>query len=139
MFRKELLSFLLATENNAELDEYYLVNFEDIHINNPDYEMGYSMLIDCCEVWIKYPHFTWEIIMIMSNIRNIISTNTFPDIFIDNKQKILDIYSDTGDRVRAIHREIHGDENFTNLEKNIADERSMFRELFENSNIEWFD
>ena len=102
------------------------------------------MLIDCCEVWIEHPQFTEEIIDIISTIRNIISTNTFPDIFVSNKQKILTIYSDTDNRVLNWHVKMYEDKDIeldlmnTSIKNGIANERRMFSELFKNSNIKWF-
>ena len=144
MFKQDLLDFLLFVENNYELDEWYLTDFKDINISNLYYETGYSMLIDCCEVWIEHPQFTEEIIDIISTIRNIISTNTFPDIFVSNKQKILTIYSDTDNRVLNWHVKMYEDKDIeldlmnTSIKNGIANERRMFSELFKNSNIKWF-
>lgn len=89
MFKEELIKFLLSTENFKELDEWYISDFDDKHVHGISYEQGYPMLIDCCEVWMQYPQNTFELINIMSSIRNMMSTNTFPEIFIENKENIL--------------------------------------------------
>jgi len=102
MFKEELIEFLLSTDNFNELDEWYISDFDDKHVHGISYEQGYPMLIDCCEVWIQYPEYTFELINILSSIRNMMSTNTFPDIFIENKQNILAIYSDKENRVRTL-------------------------------------
>lgn len=144
MFKQDLLDFLLFVENNYELDEWHLSDFKDINISNLYYETGYSMLIDCCEVWIEHPQFTEEMIIIISSIRNIISTNTFLGIFVSNKQKILTIYSDTDNRVLNWHVKMYEDKDIeldlmnTSIKNEIANERRMFSELFKNSNIKWF-
>ena len=144
MFKQDLLDFLLFVENNYELDEWYLTDFKDENVDNTNYETGYFMLVDCFEVWIDYPQFTEEIIDIISTIRNIISTNTFPDIFVSNKQKILTIYSDTDNRVLNWHVKMYEDKDIeldlmnTSIKNEIANERRMFSELFKNSNIKWF-
>ena len=144
MFKQDLLDFLLFVENNYELDEWHLTDFKDENVDNTNYETGYFMLVDCFEVWIDYPQFTEEIIDIISTIRNIISTNTFPDIFVSNKQKILTIYSDTDNRVLNWHVKMYEDKDIeldlmnTSIKNEIANERRMFSELFKNSNIKWF-
>ena len=144
MFKQDLLDFLLFVENNYELDEWHLTDFKDENVDNTNYETGYFMLVDCFEVWIDYPQFTEEIIDIISTIRNIISTNTFPDIFVSNKQKIPTIYSDTDNRVLNWHVKMYEDKDIeldlmnTSIKNEIANERRMFSELFKNSNIKWF-
>jgi|GEM_PF-5186664 len=144
MFKEELIKFLLSTENFHELDEWYMSDFDDKHVQDINYEQGYPMLIDCCEVWIQYPEYTCELIDIMGSIRNMISTNTFPDIFIENKQNILAIYFDTENRVRTIIGRVHESDNIdeklikSSIESGIKDEKLMFAELFYRSNINWF-
>ncbi|WP_443511538.1 hypothetical protein [Psychrobacter aquimaris] len=119
-------------------------DFDDKHVQDINYEQGYPMLIDCCEVWIQYPEYTCELIDIMGSIRNMISTNTFPDIFIENKQNILAIYFDTENRVRTIIGRVHEGDNIdeklikSSIESGIKDEKLMFAELFYRSNINWF-
>jgi hypothetical protein len=102
MFKEELIEFLVSTESLNELDEWYISDFDDKHVQGINYEQGYPMLEACCEVWIQYPEYTFELISTISSIRNMISTNTFPDIFIENKQNILAIYFDTENRVRTL-------------------------------------
>ncbi|WP_201549437.1 hypothetical protein [Psychrobacter sp. Pi2-1] len=144
MFKEELIKFLLSTENFHELDEWYMSDFDDKHVRDINYEQGYPMLIDCCEVWIQYPEYTCELIDIMGSIRNMISTNTFPDIFIENKQNILAIYFDTENRVRTIIGRVHEGDNIdeklikSSIESGIKDEKLIFAELFYLSNINWF-
>ena len=143
MFKEELIEFLLSTENFNELGEWYMSDFDDKHVQGINYEQGYPMLIDCCEVWIQYPEYTFELIDIMGSIRNIISTNTFPDIFIENKQNILAIYFDTENRVRTIISRVHEGDNIdeklieSSIESGIKDEKLMFSKLFYRSNINW--
>ena len=143
MFKEELIKLLLSTENFNELDEWYISDFDDKHIQGINYEQGYPMLIDCCEVWIQYPEYTFELIDIMCSIRNMISTNTFPDIFIENKQNILAIYFDTENRVRTIISRVHEGDNIDeklierSIESGIKDEKLMFSKLFYRSNINW--
>ena len=80
----------------------------------------------------------------MSNVRNIISTNTFPSIYEDNKNKILSIYSDTENRVRFLTNEMNKSSSLSldmlnkQILESVAGERLIFKELFENSNIYWF-
>ena len=143
MFKEELIEFLLSTENFNELGEWYMSDFDDKHVQGINYEQGYPMLEDCCEVWIQYPEYTRELIDIMGSIRNIISTNTFPDIFIENKQNIFAIYFDTENRVRTIISRVHEGDNIdeklieSSIESGIKDEKLMFSELFYRSNINW--
>lgn len=148
MFKKILLDFLLSAEASAatgELDEWYLSDFDDKYVNSIDYETGYAMLIDCCEVWIEYPRFTFELIYIIGSIRNIISTNTFPKVFIDNKDKILTIYKETEARVTSQICEKYSDIKIKQqllekiIKQNIQSEKDSFQELFHHSNINWFD
>ena len=79
----------------------------------------------------------------MCSIRNMISTNTFPDIFIENKQNILAIYFDTENRVRTIISRVHEGDNIdeklieSSIESGIKDEKLMFSKLFYRSNINW--
>lgn len=144
MFKQELLNFLVSIEDSKELDEDYLSYFKQTHADDISYETGHSMLVQCCEVWINYDRFTWEIISIMSNVRNIISTNTFPSIYEDNKSKILSIYSDTENRVRFLTNEMNKSSSLPldmlnkQILESVAGEKLMFKELFENSNIDWF-
>lgn len=143
MFKEELMKFLLSTESFNELDESYMSDFDFKHVQDISYEQGYPMLIDCCEVWIQYPEYTWELIDIMGSIKNMISTNTFPDIFIENKQNILAIYFDTENRVRTIISRVHESDNVdeklieSSIESGIKDEKLMFAGLFYRSNINW--
>ena len=143
MFKEELMKFLLSTESFNELDESYMSDFDFKHVQDISYEQGYPMLIDCCEVWIQYPEYTWELIDIMGSIKNMISTNTFPDIFIENKQNILAIYFDTENRVRTIISRVHESDNVdeklieSSIESGINDEKLMFAGLFYRSNINW--
>ena len=143
MFKEELIKFLLSTENFHELDEWYMSDFDDKHVQGINYEQGYPVLIDCCEVWIQYPEYTWELIDIMGSIKNMISTNTFPDIFIENKQNILAIYFDTENRVRTLISRVHESDNVdeklieSSIESGIKDEKLMFAGLFYRSNINW--
>ncbi|MGP5791206.1 hypothetical protein, partial [Psychrobacter celer] len=100
---------------------------------------------DCCEVWMQYPQNTFELINIMSSIRNMISTNTFPEIFIENKKNILTIYCDTEKRVRDQVNKVYEGEGIEPqliqkfISSGIEDEKLMFAELFYRSNIDWFD
>ena len=143
MFKKELIKFLLSTESFNELDESYMSDFNFKHVQDINYDQGYPMLIDCCEVWMQYPEYTFELINIISSIRNMISTNTFPDIFIENRQNILAIYFDTENRVRALISKVHEGDNIdeklikNSIESGIKDEKLMFAELFYLSNINW--
>lgn len=143
MFKEELMKFLLSTESFNELDESYMSDFDFKHVQGISYEQGYPMLIDCCEVWIQYPEYTWELINIMGSIKNMISTNTFPDIFIENKQNILAIYFDTENRVRTLISRVHESDNVdekiieSSIESGIKDEKLMFAGLFYRSNINW--
>ncbi|MEN8625187.1 hypothetical protein [Psychrobacter proteolyticus] len=143
MFKEELMKFLLSTESFNELDESYMSDFDFKHVQGISYEQGYPMLIDCCEVWIQYPEYTWELIDIMGSIKNMISTNTFPDIFIENKQNILAIYFDTENRVRTLISRVHESDNVdekiieSSIESGIKDEKLMFAGLFYRSNINW--
>lgn len=143
MFKEELIAFLLSTENFNELCEWYMSDFDDKHVQGINYEQGYPMLIDCCEVWIQYPEYTVELIDIMCSIRNMISTNTFPDIFIENKQNILAIYFDTENRVRTLISRAHEVDNIDEkliesfIESGVKDEKLMFSKLFYHSNINW--
>lgn len=144
MFKQELLSFLVSIEDSKELDEYYLSDFKQAHVNDISYETGHSMLVQCCEVWINYERFTWEIISIMSNVRNIISTNTFPSIYENDKNKILSIYSDIENRVRFLTNGMNKNSSLPldmfnkQILESVASERLIFKEMFENSNIDWF-
>ncbi len=143
MFKEELMKFLLSTESFNKLDESYMSDFDFKHVQGISYEQGYPMLIDCCEVWIQYPKYTWELIDIMGSIKNMISTNTFPDIFIENKQNILAIYFDTENRVRTLISRVHESDNVdeklieSSIESGIKDEKLMFAGLFYRSNINW--
>lgn len=143
MFKEELMKFLLSTESFNELDESYMSDFDFKHVQGISYEQGYPMLIDCCEVWIQYPEYTWELIDIMGSIKNMISTNTFPDIFIENKQNILAIYFDTENRVRTLISRVHESDNVdeklieSSIESGIKDEKLIFAGLFYRSNINW--
>ena len=143
MFKEELIEFLLSTENFHELGEWYLSDFDDKHVQGINYEQGYPMLEDCCGVWMQYPEYTFELIDIMRSIRNMISTNTFPDIFIENKQNILAIYFDTENRVRTLISRVHEGDNKDeklikiSIESAIKGEKLMFSELFYRSNINW--
>lgn len=143
MFKEELMKFLLSTESFNKLDESYMSDFDFKHVQGISYEQGYPMLIDCCEVWIQYPEYTWELIDIMGSIKNMISTNTFPDIFIENKQNILAIYFDTENRVRTLISRVHESDNVDEkliesaIESGIKDEKLMFSGLFYRSNINW--
>lgn len=143
MFKEELMKFLLSTESFNELDESYMSDFDFKHVQGISYEQGYPMLIDCCEVWIQYPEYTWELIDTMGSIKNMISTNTFPDIFIENKQNILAIYFDTENRVRTLISRVHESDNVdekiieSSIESGIKDEKLMFAGLFYRSNINW--
>ena len=143
MFKEELIKFLLSTESFDELDEAYMSDFDYRHVQDISYEQGHPMLIDCCEVWMQYPEYTFELINIISSIRNMISTNTFPDIFIENRQNILAIYFDTENRVRALISRVHKGDNIneklmeSSIESGIKDEKLMFAELFYRSNINW--
>jgi hypothetical protein len=143
MFKEELMKFLLSTESFNKLDESYMSDFDFKHVQGISYEQGYPMLIDCCEVWIQYPEYTWELIDIMGSIKNMISTNTFPDIFIENKQNILAIYFDTENRVRTLISRVHESDNVdeklieSSIESGIKDEKLMFAGLFYRSNINW--
>ena len=145
MFKEELIKFLLSTENFKELDEWYISDFDDKHVHGISYEQGYPMLIDCCEVWMQYPQNTFELINIMSSIRNMISTNTLPEIFIENKKNILTIYCDTEKRVRDQVNKVYEGEGIEPqliqkfISSGIEDEKLMFAELFYRSNIDWFD
>ena len=145
MFKEELIKFLLSTENFNELDEWYIFDFDDKHVYGVNYEQGYPMLIDCCEVWMQYPQYTFELINIMSSIRNMISTNTFPDIFIENKKYLLAIYSDTEkrarDQVNKVYESDDMDPEFIQklIDSGIEDEKLMFAELFYRSNIDCFN
>ena len=143
MFKEELMKFLLSTESFNELDESYMSDFDFKHVQGISYEQGYPMLIDCCEVWIQYPEYTWELIDIMGSIKNMISTNTFPDIFIENKQNILAIYFDTKNRVRTLISRVHESDNVdeklieSSIESGIKDEKLIFAGLFYRFNINW--
>lgn len=143
MFKEELMKFLLSTESFNELDESYMSDFDFKHVQGISYEQGYPMLIDCCEVWIQYPEYTWELIDTMGSIKNMISTNTFPDIFIENKQNILAIYFDTENRVRTLISRVHESDNVdekiieSSIDSGIKDEKLMFAGLFYRSNINW--
>ena len=143
MFKEELMKFLLSTESFNKLDESYMSDFDFKHVQGISYEQGYPMLIDCCEVWIQYPEYTWELIDIMGSIKNMISTNTFPDIFIENKQNILAIYFDTENRVRTLISRVHESDNVdekiieSSIDSGIKDEKLMFAGLFYRSNINW--
>lgn len=145
MFKEELMKFLLSTENFNELNEWYISDFDDKHIHGISYERGYPMLIQCCEVWMQYLQNTFELIQIMSSVRNMMSTNTFPDIFIENKKYILAIYSDTENRVRTLINKVYEGEGIepqliqSFIKSGIADEKLMFTELFYRSNIGWFN
>lgn len=143
MFKEDLIEFLLSIDNCNEIGECYLSDFDYKHIRGISYEKGYPMLIECCEVWMQYPQYTFELINIMGSIRNSISTNTFPDVFIENKQSILAIYFDTENRVRTIISRVYEGNNIDDklveifIESGIKGEKLMFAELFYRSNIEW--
>ncbi len=144
MFKTELINFLLSSEKASmsnSLDEWYLSDFYDKHIHNIGYEEGYVMLVDCCDVWMKYPNFTFELVDIMSSIRNRISTNTFPQCFNDSEEQILEIYLNTDNRVSEIIYSVYKNIDIDNdmldgwVQTGIEDEKKMLKELFQNSNI----